>query len=79
MRQVECGPRRGRPAARCGHLALLKLLREADPDFVLLDGTLAACDRLGDGRADYSAKHRCHGVNVQAVTDRAVRPLRSPP
>ncbi|MEU9139351.1 transposase family protein [Streptomyces sp. NPDC048404] len=48
---------------------LLKVLREADPDFVLLDGTLAACDRLGDGRADYSAKHRRHGVNVQVVTD----------
>ena len=48
---------------------LLKVLREADPDFVLLDGTLAARDRLGDGRADYSAKHRSHGVNVQVVTD----------
>jgi hypothetical protein len=35
----------------------------------LLDGTLAECDRLGDGRADYSAKHRRHGVNVQVVTD----------
>ncbi|MGX1675321.1 transposase [Streptomyces sp. NPDC055400] len=48
---------------------LLKTLREADPDFVLPDSTLAACDRLGDGRADYSAKHRRHGVNVQVVTD----------
>uniref|UniRef100_UPI003F5ABAA4 transposase family protein n=1 Tax=Streptomyces asoensis TaxID=249586 RepID=UPI003F5ABAA4 len=48
---------------------LLKVLREADPDFVLLGGTLAACDRLGDGRADYFAKHRRHGVNVQVVTD----------
>jgi hypothetical protein len=48
---------------------LLKTLREADPDFVLLDGTLAECDRVGDGRADYSAKHRRHGVNVQVVTD----------
>lgn len=36
-------------------------------DFVLLDGTLA--ERVGDGRADYSAKHRRHGVNVQVVTD----------
>lgn len=27
---------------------LLKTLREADPDFVLLDGTLAECDRVGD-------------------------------
>ncbi len=29
---------------------LLKVLREADPDFVLLDGALAECDRVGDGR-----------------------------
>ncbi len=50
---------------------LLKGLRESDPDFVLLDATLAECDRLGDGRADYSAKHRRHGVNVQVVTDPA--------
>ncbi len=35
----------------------------------LLDGALAECDRLGDGRADYTAKHRRHGVNVQAITD----------
>ncbi len=48
---------------------LLKVLREADVDFVLLDGTLAECDRVGDGRADYSHKHRRHGVNVQVVTD----------
>lgn len=27
------------------------------------------CDRVGDGRADYSAKHRRHGVDVQLVTD----------
>ncbi len=48
---------------------LLKALRESDPDYVLLDGTLAECDRTGDGRADYSHKHRRHGVNVQVVTD----------
>ncbi|GAA3212649.1 IS5/IS1182 family transposase [Streptomyces thermocoprophilus] len=48
---------------------LLKTLREHDRDFVLLDGTLAECDRVGDGRADHSHKHRCHGVNVQVVTD----------
>ncbi|GAA3503279.1 hypothetical protein GCM10019016_103890 [Streptomyces prasinosporus] len=33
---------------------LLKTLREHAPDYVLLDGTLSECDRLGDGRADYS-------------------------
>jgi hypothetical protein len=54
---------------------LLKVLREADPEFVLLDGTLAECDRVGDSRADYSAKHRRHGVNVQVVTDPAGRLL----
>jgi hypothetical protein len=32
---------------------LLKVLRGADADFVLLDGTLAECDRVGDGRADF--------------------------
>ncbi|WP_374986112.1 transposase family protein [Streptomyces fradiae] len=48
---------------------LLKILREAGPDFVLLDGTLAECDRVGDSRADYSHKHRRHGVNVRVVTD----------
>ncbi|MCX5175395.1 transposase [Streptomyces virginiae] len=50
---------------------LLKTLREHDPDFVLLDGTLAECDRVGASRADYSAKHRRHGVNVQVLTDPA--------
>jgi hypothetical protein len=50
---------------------LLRVLREADPDYVLLDGTLAECDRVGDSRADYSHKHRRHGVNVQVVTDPA--------
>lgn len=39
-----------------------------DPDLVLLDGTLAECDRVGDGRAGYSAKHKRHGVNLQVVT-----------
>lgn len=47
----------------------------AQPDHVLLDGTLAECDRVGDGRADYSHKHRRHGVNVQVVTDPAGRLL----
>ena len=48
---------------------LLRTLREADPGYVLLDGTLAECDRVGDSRADFSQKHRRHGVNVQVVTD----------
>lgn len=50
---------------------LLRAPRETDPDYVLLDGTLAECDRVGDSRADSSHKHRGHGVNVQVVTDPA--------
>lgn len=50
---------------------LLNALREHDPGFVLLDGTLVECDRVGNSRADYSAKHRRHGVNDQVVTDPA--------
>ncbi|MFJ8603660.1 transposase family protein [Streptomyces shenzhenensis] len=50
---------------------LLRALRKADPDHVLVDGTLAECDRVGDSRADFSHKHRRHGVNVQVVTDPA--------
>jgi hypothetical protein len=52
-------------------LNALKVLRGNDPDFVLLDGTLAECDRVGDSRADRSAEHRRHGVNVRVVTDPA--------
>ncbi|CAL9330128.1 hypothetical protein SUDANB6_00055 [Streptomyces sp. enrichment culture] len=58
---------------------LLRALCEADPDYVLLDGTLAECDRIGDSRADRSPKHRRHGVNVQLVPDPAGRLLRISP
>jgi hypothetical protein len=47
----------------------LRVLREADPDYVLLDGTLAECDRVGDSRSGFSQKHRCDGVKVQVVAD----------
>jgi len=50
---------------------LLRTLLAHDPDFVLLDGTLAEFDRVGDGRANHSPKHKRHGVNVQVVTDPA--------
>ncbi|MFD5565086.1 transposase family protein [Kitasatospora griseola] len=47
---------------------LTRALRNADPDGVLGDGPLAECDRVGDGRADNSGKHRRHGVNHQVIT-----------
>lgn len=48
---------------------LVEAIREADADYLLLDGTVAECDKLGQGTADYSGKKKRHGVNVQAVTD----------
>ncbi len=48
---------------------LLRVLRETDPEHVLLNGTLAECDRVGDSLADFSHKHRRYGVNVQVVAD----------
>ncbi|GAU71692.1 putative transposase, partial [Streptomyces sp. NBRC 110611] len=50
---------------------LTRALREvkARAEYVLVDGTLAECDRVGDSRGDYSGKHRRHGVNLQLVTD----------
>ena len=45
--------------------------------FVTLDGTLLRIDRVGmvsgHDRAYYSAKHKCHGVNVQVIADPAGR------
>ncbi len=49
--------------------SLTRALRKAKPEYVLVDGTIAECDRVGDSRADYSGKARRHGVNTQAVTD----------
>jgi hypothetical protein len=59
LRRHDSGTAHAYAAAALGLLAdrapgLLHALREADPDYVLLDGTLAECDRVGDGRADYS-------------------------
>lgn len=48
---------------------LTAALRETEAEYVLVDGTLAECDRVGDSRADYSGKHRRHGVNLQIITD----------
>lgn len=46
--------------------SLTRALRRARPGCMLVDGTIAECDRVGDG--DYSGKARQHGVNIQAVT-----------
>ncbi|AGZ46244.1 IS5/IS1182 family transposase [Actinoplanes friuliensis] len=41
--------------------------------FVILDGTLIPIDRVADGKAYYSGKHRRHGMNIQVVADPAGR------
>lgn len=52
----------------------LRVLCGAAPDYVLLDGTLAACDRGGDGRADYSAALPGRAHDLTAVrTHRIIR------
>lgn len=49
---------------------LLKVLREHEPQYVLLDGTLAECDRVGDGRS---------GLLAQAPSPRRERAGRDQP
>ncbi len=48
--------------------SLTRALRQTPFDYVLVDGTIAECDRVGDRERDYSGKARRHGVNIQAVT-----------
>lgn len=49
---------------------LTAALRKATKDGLHLlvpDGTLIACDRVRADRPYYSAKHRCHGMNIQVI------------
>lgn len=49
---------------------LTAALRKAKQDglhLLVLDGTLIVCDRVRADRPYYSAKHRCHGMNVQVI------------
>lgn len=47
-------------------MVALVYLREHGPNLVLLDGTLAKCERGGDGRADYPHKHPRRGVTCSS-------------
>lgn len=51
--------------------------------FVILDWILLRLDRVcmisGRDRRYYSGKHKCHGLNVQVITDRAGRLVWSSP
>lgn len=59
--------------------SLTRALRRARPEYVLVDSTLAECDRVGDSESDYSGKHRKHGVNIQAITGPAGELIRYSP
>ncbi|CAL9334407.1 hypothetical protein SUDANB106_00140 [Streptomyces sp. enrichment culture] len=48
--------------------SLTRALRRAGPEYVPVDGTLAECDRVGDGEGDHSRKARRRGVTIQTVT-----------
>ncbi|HIV59097.1 MAG TPA: transposase family protein [Candidatus Stackebrandtia faecavium] len=47
----------------------LRRAKRAGAVYVIVDGTVIRTDRLADDRPYYSGKHRCHGVNMQAITD----------
>ncbi|MGW8955648.1 transposase family protein [Streptomyces sp. NPDC055709] len=63
------------PARKAPELTRALQEVKTQAEYVLVDGALAECDRVGDGRADYSGKHRRHGVNLQVLTDPAGRIL----
>ncbi len=46
-------------------MVALVYLREHEPDFVLLDGTLAECDRVGEGQADWPQHERPSNAGPQ--------------
>jgi hypothetical protein len=47
--------------------AALRKARQDGLHLLVLDGTLIATDRVRANRPYYSARHRCHGTNVQVI------------
>ena len=45
----------------------LRRARRKGWGYVIVDGTLLACDRVGADRPFYSGKHKQHGMNIQVV------------
>ena len=46
--------------------------------YVIIDGTLIACDRLAADRPFYSGKHKRHGMNIQVLAARTEHPCGPP-
>jgi hypothetical protein len=47
----------------------LRRAKHSGRGYVILDGTLIRSDRLAADRPFYQGKHRCHGMNLQALAD----------
>lgn len=56
---------------------LTRTLREADPEYVLVNGTPAQCDRVGGGPADYSGKGLPTEPGFPAVSRTLIRSARA--
>src|SRR5699024_1548903 len=48
----------------------LRRARRKGWGYVIVDGTLIACDRVAADRPFYSGKHKRHGMNIQVVAAR---------
>lgn len=53
----------------------LRRARRKGWGYVIVDGTLIACDRLAADRPFYSGKHKQHGMNIQVVAAPNGEPL----
>jgi DDE superfamily endonuclease len=57
-------------AARAPSLTVaLRRLAATGTNYAILDGTLVRIDRVAANKPFYSGKHRCHGMNLQGLTD----------
>lgn len=54
---------------------VLRRTRRKGWGYVIVDGTLIACDRVAADRPFYSGKHKRHGMNIQVVSAPDGEPL----
>ncbi|MFW5421034.1 transposase [Nocardiopsis sp. CNT-189] len=71
VRETTSLPAEQAPALEQG----LRRARRKGRAYVIVDGTLIACDRLAADRPFYSGKHKQHGMNIQVVSAPDGEPL----